>query len=105
MTAQQNGVPATRGGRPVPNTPAPDAAALELALAQRRARLAATIDELVERSKPKEILRRTVQGLLAKAKSTVCTPEGEVRVERVAAVAVSATVVLAVLITARRRKP
>ena len=90
MTAQQNGTP--------------DPAVLEADLAARRVHLAATIDELIERSKPKEIARRSLRESLAKISSTVRTPTGELRVERIAAITASAIVVFALVAVARRRR-
>jgi hypothetical protein len=90
MTAQQNGTP--------------DPAVLEAELAARRVHLAATIDELIERSKPKEIARRSVRETLAKLSGAVRTPTGELRVERVGAIAASVFVVVALIAIARRRR-
>jgi hypothetical protein len=90
MTAQQN-------HRPSP-------AELELELAARRARLAGTIDELIDRSAPKEVARRSLRGFREKLTGAVRTPDGDLRVERVTAVAVAALVVVAVMALARRRR-
>jgi len=90
MTAQQN-------HRPSP-------AELELELAARRARLAGTIDELIDRAAPKEVARRSLRGFKDKLTGTVTTPEGELRFERIAAIAAAAAVVVAVMALARRRR-
>ena len=90
MTAQQNGTP--------------DPAVLELELAARRARLASTIDELIERSTPKEVARRSLRESLAKISGTVRTPTGELRVERVGAIAAALAAVIVLMVAARRRR-
>ena len=90
MTAQQN-------HRPSP-------AELELELAARRARLAGTIDELIDRTAPKEVARRSLRGFRDKIAGAVRTPDGDVRAERIAAVAAAAAVIVAVMLIARRRR-
>jgi hypothetical protein len=90
MTAQQNGTH--------------DPATLERELAARRARLAATVDELVQRSRPQEIARRTASGFAERLKSAVTTPEGSIRIERVIAITAAALAVVAVFGVARRRR-
>jgi hypothetical protein len=90
MTAQQNH--------------RPSAAELELELAARRARLAGTIDELIDRAAPKEVARRSVLGFRDKIAGTVKTPDGDLRVERIAAIAAAVAVVLVIMSVARRRR-
>ena len=68
-------------------------AALEAEVVARRERLGRTIDQLLETAHPKNILHREVESLKARFSDAVQTPEGELRVERVAAaVAVVAVV-------------
>ena len=90
MTAQQNRTPS--------------AAEIELELAARRTRLAGTIDELVERVTPKEIARHSLLGAKAKIGAAFRTPDGGLRVERIAAIAVAGAVVVAVAALAGRRR-
>jgi hypothetical protein len=88
---------------------------LEQAIQQRRERLAATIDELALRTQPKEIARRGVAGANRKVAGGVAganrlvqdathTSEGELRTERVAAVAAAVGVLLTALVLLRRRR-
>jgi hypothetical protein len=70
----------------VPAPPSPEVAALEAELAQRRAHLSTTIDELVTRLSPKEIIRREVESVRIKVAETTHTPDGQLRTELVAAV-------------------
>jgi hypothetical protein len=83
---------------------APSPAEIEKAIEAKRTELAATIDELSTRAKPKEIVRRGVAGLTAKAQGAVRTPDGQLRTERVAAVAGAVLVVTAMLLWLRRRR-
>jgi len=78
--------------------------AIESAIEAKRAQLAATIDELSVRAQPKEIARRGVAGVTAKAQGTVRTPDGQLRVERIGAVAGALVVVAAALVWLRRRR-
>jgi hypothetical protein len=82
--------------------PAPTIDELEAELAERRAHLSTTIDELVTRVSPAEIARREVEGLRLRVAAATRTPEGELRPEVVAGVlgAVSLVLVIAGL---RRR--
>lgn len=78
-----------------------DPGAIEDLIAERRADLAATIDELVVRVHPKEVARRSVAGVRGRLESFATTSEGELRTERVAAVA-AAVVALVGLLFLRR---
>lgn len=91
MTAQQNHTSS--------------AAELELELAARRARLAGTLDELMERVTPKEIARHSARGVKQKIDEQLRTPDGGLRVERVAAIAAAAVAAVALVVVARRRRP
>jgi hypothetical protein len=79
-------------------------AALERAIQDRRDHLAATIDELTARAKPKEIARRTAAGLQQKFRTLTHGPDGQLRTERLGAVAGAVAVVGGVLIFLRRRR-
>ena len=77
---------------------------LELAIEAKRAQLAATIDELSARAKPRELARRGLAGVTAKARGAVSTPDGQLRTERVGAVAGAALVVAVALVWIRVRR-
>jgi hypothetical protein len=94
---------ATGTGSSTTNMPS-SPAAIEREIEARRERLAATIDELSVRAQPKEIARRGLAGVGAKARGTVRTPDGQLRVERVGAVAGALVVVTAALVWLRRRR-
>jgi hypothetical protein len=80
---------------------------LEQEIAQRNQRLAATVDEIVERLRPREMARRGATGVARRLGGGFRTPDGQPRVERVAAVLVAVLLVLAVAgarALARRRR-
>jgi len=77
---------------------------LEVAIEARRTQLAATIDELSARARPRELARRGLAGLAAKARGAVSTPDGQMRTERVGAVAGAALVVVVALVWVRVRR-
>jgi Protein of unknown function (DUF3618) len=66
--------------------------AIEAEIAETRAHLASTIDELAVRVRPTEIARRQVGSAKARVIEATHTPEGDLRVERVAAVAAGSAV-------------
>ena len=71
--------------------------AIEAEIAATRAHLASTIDELSVRAQPKEIARRRVASAKARFVEATHTPEGDLRLERVGAVAGSAVLLGLVL--------
>jgi Protein of unknown function (DUF3618) len=71
---------------------------LEYDLEQTRDRLADTLDELLFRVKPKTIVQRQI----AETKSHFVDAQGQVRAEKVAAVAGAAVGVLAFFVVVRR---
>ena len=73
-------------------------AALEAEVVARRQRLASTVDELVTKATPAAILKRQVATARARFADVAETPEGELRVERLAAVVAVAAVVGGVLV-------
>lgn len=100
-----------------------DPDAIERAIDQRQESLARTVDELVERVKPQNLLQSGKEAARAKArgflglaqeqargagsvaKDAMTTPEGETRTERVAAVAAgTASVILFAAWIATRNK-
>lgn len=78
--------------------------AIEAEIAATRAHLAATIDELSVRAKPKEIVRRRVESTKAGFVEATHTPEGELRMERVAALAAGSAVLLGLVLAVLHRR-
>ena len=72
--------------------------AIEAEIAATRAHLASTIDELSVRARPKEIARRKVGSAKARFVDATHTPEGDLRAERVVAVAAGSAVLLVLAI-------
>ena len=79
-------------------------AAIEAEIVETRARLASTIDELVVRAKPKEIARRRVASAKAGFAEATHTPEGDLRVERVGALAAGAAVLVGLALAIMHRR-
>ena len=77
--------------------------ALEAEISARRERLAQTIDELTHRVSPKTILNRQAEAAKARFADAATTPEGDLRVERIAAVVAVVAVVGGWLIYRRLR--
>lgn len=82
-------------------SPSPDAIEAEIAVA--RAHLASTIDELTLRTQPREILRRQKESVKAKFVDATHTPDGDLRVERLGALAAAGSAVLLMLAILHRR--
>jgi len=80
-----------------------DPKALEDLIARRRANLAATVDELAGRARPKEILRRTAADAKGRVQAFATTEDGALRTERLAAVAGAAVAFFGLLLLLRRR--
>ena len=78
----------------VPAPPTPEVSALEAELVERRAHLSTTIDELVTRLSPKEIVRREVESVKIRVAEATRTPDGQIRAELVAAVLAATSVAL-----------
>jgi len=78
--------------------------AIEAEIAATRAHLASTIDELAVRTRPREIARRQAGSARAKLIETTHTPDGDLRVERVGAMAAGAAVLLGLSILHRRHR-
>ena len=81
----------------------PSADAIEAEIAETRAHLASTIDELAVRAQPREIARRQAESAKARFAEATHTPEGDLRVERIGAIAAAASAVLVVLAILHRR--
>jgi Protein of unknown function (DUF3618) len=90
----------TAGPDPVLPT---DPAALEAHIERTRARLVGTVDELAVRLQPKEIARRSALDLRAKLDAAIRTPDGSLRVERLAAVAAALAAMVSLVVWNRRR--
>ena len=91
-TATAAATPAAAGAAPAPAPPV-SIPALEAEITARRDRLAKTIDELTQRVSPKSILHRQTKAANARFADVATTPEGELRVERIAAVVAVVAVV------------
>ena len=81
-----------------------DPAAIEAEIARRREHLAATVAELVERARPRALAERGVQDARARFQAAVYTPAGDLRTERVAAVAAAVAVLVLLRTLVRRRR-
>ncbi len=87
-----------------PAAPAPvSIPTLEAEISARRERLAQTIDELTYRVHPKTIINRQAEAAKARFADVATTPEGDLRVERIAAVVAVVAVVGGWLIYRRLR--
>jgi Protein of unknown function (DUF3618) len=71
---------------------------IEADIAATRARLASTVDDLVERARPKNVAKRQVE----QARAQVFDESGRLRTEKVVAVGGSAVAVIGVLLLIRR---
>jgi Protein of unknown function (DUF3618) len=87
---------------PVP--PSPEVLRLEAELSDRRVHLSTTVDELVTRLMPREILRREVEAMRIRVAQTTHTPDGRIRSELVAAVLGATSVVLIGVALLRRSR-
>ncbi|WP_353507716.1 DUF3618 domain-containing protein [Intrasporangium sp.] len=83
-----------------------DTARIERDIEAARARLEGTVNELAYRAQPQVIAQRQVQSLKLRLNEATHTPDGSLRVERVAAAAaaVVAFVVVVGLLRRRRRR-
>jgi hypothetical protein len=79
-------------------------AAIEAEITRRREHLAATVDELVERARPKAIAQRGVADVKGRVRAATLTPQGELRTERVGAVAAAVALLVLVGVVLRRRR-
>lgn len=71
---------------------------IEADITATRARLAATVDELVDRTHPRNVARRQVEH----ARSQVFDERGQLRTQKLAAVGGAVVALLGVLLTIRR---
>ena len=86
------------------SNPGTDPAAIEADIEATRSRLAGTVDELAVRAHPKEIIRRATEEAKARLVAAVTTPDGEPRLERLAAVGGAAVAFLVLAVVRRRRR-
>jgi hypothetical protein len=93
----------TSGAQPKAPIPS-DPRAIEAEIAVRQARLAATVDELTTRLSPKEIARRSSEKAQVKAHTAVYDEDGELRVERLAAIGAAVAAVLSLILWRRSRR-
>jgi hypothetical protein len=75
---------------------------IEAEIAQTSVRLAGIIDELAFRAQPREIVRRETESVKARFHDATHTPEGELRRERVAAMAAAVSAVVLALVMHHR---
>jgi Protein of unknown function (DUF3618) len=80
-----------------------DPATIEAEIARRREHLAATVDELVERAHPKALATRGVEDAKGRLQAAVYTPQGDLRAERVGAVAAAVALFVLLSVVLRRR--
>jgi Protein of unknown function (DUF3618) len=93
----------TRGSGAGAAAPLPsDPAAIEALIAQRRAALATTIDELVVRAHPRQIARRSAAGVRDRLRGFAYSDDGQLRAERLGAVAAAGIALVGLLLTVRR---
>ncbi|WP_353953211.1 DUF3618 domain-containing protein [Knoellia sp. S7-12] len=78
--------------------------ALEADIAARRTRLARTLNELTAKATPSAIAKRQVDQAKARFADATTTPEGDLRVERVAAAVAVVAVIVAIKLLRRRRR-
>jgi uncharacterized protein DUF3618 len=97
MSSEQN-APAGLEARPPASTTPRTPAQIEADIERARARLAGTVDEIVERVKPANVANR----LADSAKAQVMEPDGSLRQDRVAIIG-GAVVLVVVLVLWRRR--
>ena len=80
-----------------------DPAELEAHIERTRSRLVGTVDELATRLQPKEIARRGAHDARARVDVFVRTPDGSLRVERLAAIAGALAALCSLIVWNRRR--
>jgi hypothetical protein len=90
---------------PAAQAPIPqDPVAIQAAIAERQRRLAATVDELNYRLKPKVLGRQVADDAQRRAQIAVTREDGSLRAERIAAVIAVFTAYVALIVWRRRRK-
>lgn len=84
------------------NTQSKSVDQIEAEIVAARTRLANTVDELQHRTAPKEVARRQVESLRTKFMDATHTPDGQLRTERVAALAAAAVALIGMSVWRRR---
>jgi len=82
----------------VPDTQARTTEQIEADIAATRARLASTVDELVDRAHPKNVAKRQVE----QARAQVFDERGELRTQKLVAVGAAAVGVIGMLLMIRK---
>jgi hypothetical protein len=82
----------------------PSISELEADIAARRDRIARTVDELTARAQPKAIMQRQKDVAKARFADVTTTPEGDLRVERIAAAVAALTIVVVLVVVRRSRR-
>jgi hypothetical protein len=77
---------------------------IEAEITAARTRLAGTVDELHTRTAPKEIARRQVESIKTRFTEATHTDSGDLRTERIAALAAAGAALVALGIGALRRR-
>jgi hypothetical protein len=77
---------------------------IEADIAAARQRLAGTVDELHTRTAPREIARRQVQSVRTRFTEATRTESGDLRTERIAALAAAAVALIGLGVLRRRRR-
>jgi hypothetical protein len=85
------------------NTAPKSVEAIEAEIVAARQRLAGTVDELHARTAPKEIARRQAEAAKTKFAEATRTESGDLRTERVAALAAAAVAMIGLGLLRRRR--
>jgi hypothetical protein len=99
----QPGKPSQRKQPSQPQQPSLSADEIEAEIIAKRAHLASTIDELALRAQPREIARRQTESAKARFVDATHTPQGDLRMERIGAIAAAASAVFVVLAILHRR--
>ena len=95
MSENQNGKASSGASRSVDQ--------IEADIAAARERLAGTVDELHTRTAPQEIARRQVESAKARFTEATRTESGDLRTERIAALAAAAVALIGLGAIRRRR--
>ena len=91
--------PSAAAADPLPSDPD----ALQAAIEARRAHLTGTLDELAQRVKPANLASDAKEQAVERARRAVSDQDGNLLVERLAAVGAAAVAVVVALAVARRR--
>jgi hypothetical protein len=84
--------------------PALSVSELEAQIESARARLQTTVEQLAVRAQPKEIVRRQTASARAGLVGSVRTPDGALRMDRVAVAAAAVVAFLGLILVGRRRR-